>query len=382
MFKSIIKGLLGGNKNETKSGNDDSNMSSSFDRPEADMGLMSEYKRLRKLYESDQNYAEELYEVCKEISTEEANDLYEQYINMNEEYNDLVIKAHELEEEEEDDEDEEQEYEKLVKTIRKKAQGLRVAYDSFLKKKYAARDKLFPEMVDRNKELYELDLRTYEENNSEDEELEEEIDIAAYMPQQGGGGISGMSSLPADSPLLQPIHGISLQDFAAAGGIMLKGIAEKDVLRILEVEKPMWDEVNVLWQQRMQQDMSFTLMTLYSEAYSNVDRHPKFANARFIAATSRSTSKENVEKVNQDAMFYAELAGARQAAISFGYDGAQFVLDNFGVSLEDMQAASLKHMANHAMIEKITTETTKKEKEYESRFIKELGPGIADDIEF
>ena len=391
MFKKLFNNILGGgDENETNPAQSTQQNSSSTTK--ADSGLYNEYNKLRKQYETDPSCVEELYEICKQISIEESADLYQRSLNIQEKYNSLLPRLYELFEEKEDDDDAEEAYEELLEKVQDLEAQMRPNYETYLKKKYEIRDKLFPEMAERSKALFKQDMDNFNQDfdtytpPTDGDDDEEEIDVEAYMAQQQMGGapmvqsMAGGMGLPADSPLLQPIHGITIEDFAAAGGKMLKGMSEQEVLKLLNVDKPMWDEAGVLWQQRFQQDQTFTLMTVYNQAYAACDTHPKFANAQ--PAVSKSTNPENLKKVQKDPLFYYELAGARQAAIDFGHDGAQWIMENYGIALEDFQAAAMQHMQDMSKIDTYMKYQEKKQIEYEKIFEKELGPGIADDIEF
>lgn len=89
-----------------------------------------------------------------------------------------------------------------------------------------------------------------------------------------------------------------------------------------------------------------------------------------------------------DKYFYIELEAARTAAYQYALDGAQWIEDNFGISLMDFQAVAMEWMtqqnqnfdSNQIMEEHSFRE--EKENEYKAKFAAEQGGDIADDIEF
>lgn len=101
--------------------------------------------------------------------------------------------------------------------------------------------------------------------------------------------------------------------------------------------------------------------------------------------------KVNLEKIKTDRYFYEELSGARQAAYDYGYDGAQWIQDNFGISLGDFQSVAMKW--SEVQNEEVRNNNTdnvhhfvdyqqKKQEEYAAKFASEQGGNVADDVEF
>ena len=180
------------------------------------------------------------------------------------------------------------------------------------------------------------------------------------------------------NPMLQPIHGISLQDYAAAASKMTNGMSAEEVCKRLGVDMPVWDEANQLWVKRMQQDQTMAVMSLYGQYYGSADTHPKFNDS----VKESNQEGDYLAKIQNDEAFYYELCGARQAAYEAGLDGAQWIQDNYGISLGDFQSVAMKWMANMGNIEKMLRYQEQKQREYAEKFSKEMGGGVADDIEF
>ena len=180
------------------------------------------------------------------------------------------------------------------------------------------------------------------------------------------------------NPMLQPIHGISLQDYAAAASKMTNGMSAEEVCKRLGVDMPVWDEVNQLWVKRMQQDQTMAVMSLYGQYFGSANTHPKFSDSK----NSSNKGEDYLTKIQNDEAFYYELNGARQAAYEAGLDGAQWIQDNYGISLGDFQSVAMKWMSNMSNIQKMLQYQEQKQREYAEKFSKEMGGGVADDIEF
>lgn len=69
--------------------------------------------------------------------------------------------------------------------------------------------------------------------------------------------------------LLDPVQGISLEDWAAGNAKLAEGRALEDVLSVLQVESPAWDAANAEWQGRMSRDTTFAIAKVYGEAFQN-----------------------------------------------------------------------------------------------------------------
>ncbi|MBO9592783.1 MAG: hypothetical protein J7599_07725 [Niabella sp.] len=189
------------------------------------------------------------------------------------------------------------------------------------------------------------------------------------------------------NPLYEPIHGISLYDYAGIAHAMAQGVPEATILKAIGIEKAVWEEVNILWPERMKEDASFGIMTKYGEYFAIAGEHPKLLNLK-PAAAATSGGNANLEKLKTDRYFYEELCGARTAAYEYGLDGAQWILENFGINLSDFQAVAMDWMTaqnqqfNSNEIHHYMDYQLQKQKEYAEKFAKEQGGNIADDIAF
>lgn len=182
-----------------------------------------------------------------------------------------------------------------------------------------------------------------------------------------------------DNPLLEPIHGISLYDYAAGVVKIGSNIPEVDVLKALGVDKPQWDEASLIWNQRMKHDTEMTVMTLYSQYLTKIDKHPTLGNNGNLSADT--ASNPNLEHLKTDEHFFYDLAAERDAAIKVGKDGAQYILDKYGIGIIDFQAQAVVWTRSGNYSSMITYQMEKKE-EYLKQFQNEMCGTIADDIEF
>jgi hypothetical protein len=188
--------------------------------------------------------------------------------------------------------------------------------------------------------------------------------------------------------LLEPIHGVTLFDYAAVSAKIAAGISQSDVLNTLGIEVAIYEEASALWVARMQEDSTWEVTMEFGKYFGEVDNHPKLKNLK--VATS-DEGNQNLEKLKTDRYFYEELCGARQAAHEYGIDGAQWVLDNYDINLGDFQSVAMhwandnqKYMAagDHESIMHFANYLVEKQEEYAEKFAEEQGGNVADDIDF
>lgn len=223
-------------------------------------------------------------------------------------------------------------------------------------------------LYDRINDQLEKFVQKYEDKNSD-------IGIEQMYQQHDAKVLEDLK----DNPLLEPIHGISLYDYAAGVVKIGSNVPEADVLKALGVDKPQWDEASLIWNQRMEQDTEMTVMTLYSQYFTKIDEHPTLGNNGNLSADT--ASNPNLERLKTDEHFFYDLAAERDAAIEVGKDGAQYILDKYGIGIIDFQAQAVIWTRSGNYSSMITYQMEKKE-DYLKQFQNEMGGTIADDIEF
>lgn len=135
--------------------------------------------------------------------------------------------------------------------------------------------------------------------------------------------------------LLDPIKGISMEDWAAANVQISNGRSLDEVLKILGIEKPTWDEVSAEWMARMSQDTTFAISKVYGDAFTNPNMG-KFAQAGGGAAQGSG----EIEKVKDDFELYIKIMCHQNMASAQGIDAAS-VLKQYGLSATDWSMVSM-----------------------------------------
>jgi hypothetical protein len=196
---------------------------------------------------------------------------------------------------------------------------------------------------------------------------------------------SGFVKVDDNNPFLEPVHGLSLRDYTAMCLKISSGVDYKDVCNAMGIEPAIWEELNTIWPQRMAEDSSFTVSTLFGQYYAENPIIPQLENLKVEISEE---GQQNLERIKTDRYFYEELCGARQAAYEYGIDGAQWILENFGINLADFQSVAMQWMTeqnqnwNSQQITEFMDYQQQKQKEYSDRFAEEQGGNIADDVNF
>ncbi len=200
-----------------------------------------------------------------------------------------------------------------------------------------------------------------------------------------GYASTGFAKEDSNNPLLEPIHGISLEDYTAITFKISQGFDEKTVTQVFGIDPVVFAEVSTLWVKRMQEDESFLVTTLFGQYFGTAAEHPKL---RGLQMESNEAGNANLERLKTDRYFYEELCGARVAAYEYGIDGAQWILDNYGINLGDFQAVASEYgkiqnqQWNSEEIMHFSNYQFEKKDEYAARFAAEQGGNVADDVEF
>lgn len=187
-----------------------------------------------------------------------------------------------------------------------------------------------------------------------------------------------------NNPLLEPIHGISLYDYSAGNARLANNVPVEEVCRALGIEQPVWEEVSDLWVKRMQEDPDFVVTTHMGNYFAQADQHPKLGN---LKAAASAETQGNLQQLATDRYFYEELNGAREAAYEVGLDGAQWILENYGIALGDFQQVAMQwsqvmQNEDYETMRQYLDYREQQKKEYAQRFADEQGGNVADDIEF
>lgn len=188
-----------------------------------------------------------------------------------------------------------------------------------------------------------------------------------------------------NNPLLEPVHGINLRDYSAICAKLGSGVDENDIYKAFGIDATIWGEINTVWPARMAEDTTFSIAVLFGQYFGEADQHPKLQG---VKSNLSEEGEANLERLKNDVYFYYELSGARQAAYEYGLDGAQWILENFGIGLGDFQSVAMKYMElqnqnfDSNYVRECLDYQDEKQAEYAEKFAAEQGGNVADDVEF
>jgi hypothetical protein len=211
-----------------------------------------------------------------------------------------------------------------------------------------------------------------------DKKAQAALDAAmAVQKEEMDGNIAAAKS----GGLLDPIQGVTMEDWAGANAKIAAGTDLAQVLKVLGIEKPAWDTVSAEWMARMSQDTTFAISTVYGAAFTNPDIG-KFAAkggaAKAPAKAAAGGGTDALSKVKNDFELYVKIMTHQNVGASQGLDAAG-VLKKYGLSVADWS-----NLGAH-WTSKLTTDFTLATKmgelmtKYTAEFSK---PGAGDDISF
>lgn len=229
--------------------------------------------------------------------------------------------------------------------------------------RYSYRDFVLGMKLDYEKSLKKSNAKVQQVMDVANEMMQEEMNANIAAAKAGG--------------LLDPIQGIAMEDWAAANAKIANGVAYEEVLKILGVEKPVWDEVSAEWNARMSQDTTFAITKVYGDAFVNSDIG-KFAGMGGVKA---SGATEAVEKVKGDFERYVKIMCHQNVATASGTD-ASSVLQQYGLSAADwgMVGMHWSQMINSDIT--YAMKMTELMDRFNAEFAATAAPKAADDIDF
>ena len=94
-------------------------------------------------------------------------------------------------------------------------------------------------------------------------------------------------------------------------------------------------------------------------------------------------AKEQLERLESDKHYYFAIQSALEAAYANGIDGAQWLIDNLGLTISQVKGTGAKYMNDFNIMVDMMAHQDQKKKEYNTLFVKQHGTSnAANDIEF
>lgn len=168
---------------------------------------------------------------------------------------------------------------------------------------------------------------------------------------------------------LEPVEGITLEQWADVNAKVASGATTEDAIKSIGVDMPKWDRVNNEWLSRMKNDTSFVISTKYAAAFNTT-------------ATGNLGSGDGIDASSIPFEKYVESMVAQDVLGKQGRD-AQDVLKDFGMTVSDYSNVgsywSGKMMSDFSLAAKMSTLMEEFKKKYENM---QGSGGGNEDIEF
>jgi hypothetical protein len=87
---------------------------------------------------------------------------------------------------------------------------------------------------------------------------------------------------------LSPFKGVSLEDWAGANAELSQATPLAQILKVLKLEQPQWDEINAEWMARMSRDTTATIATVYGQAFTGAGKGKFGAAAKNVSASMKA----------------------------------------------------------------------------------------------
>ena len=146
--------------------------------------------------------------------------------------------------------------------------------------------------------------------------------MAGMNAQMGAGG-----KLAGE---VEPVEGISLEQWAEQQVRIASGGTIDDITKALGIDKAKWDRVSAEWNARMSRDTTATIAMAYGNAFTKAQSKPGVGNSPYAAAA------QNPGKGDMPMPFerYVEIMEAQNALTLQGQD-PQAVLKKLGITVMD-----------------------------------------------
>lgn len=232
--------------------------------------------------------------------------------------------------------------------------------------------------------FYNVARSVYCEWNDLDTEAPRAMQFCRELMEKMTLGLQSSEEIAASgSGLLDPVHGITLEDWAATNAKLASGAELDALLEVLGVEQPQWDEASTVWTARMSADTSFSIVTIYGNAFTNSNigkyAHADVAMAVVPDSPAKAAAKDSLP-------LYAEIFCAQSTAYEFGIDGSQFVKDTWGLTLGDWGEIaahwSTQMRDDVARMREFSALLDEYNQKYKQQFAEAQGGNIGDDISF
>ena len=138
---------------------------------------------------------------------------------------------------------------------------------------------------------------------------------------------------------MESINGVSFEDWGAACGNLAAGMSEEEVIKVLGIEMPVWQQTNTAWTNKlgdlMAEDMNNA--TIYSGFFTN----PKVGKFAGVASNVPDLNSLLVQVPDYDT--YQKIFIQQSIAAQHGIDPVS-VLEEYGFNLQTWSQIGMHYM--------------------------------------
>jgi hypothetical protein len=129
---------------------------------------------------------------------------------------------------------------------------------------------------------------------------------------------------------VEPVEGVSLEQWAEQQVKIASGGTLEDVCKTLGCDKAKWDRVSAEWNARMSRDTTATIAMAYGNAFTKAQAKPGVGGSKYAAAAQTPGKGDMPMPLER----YVEIMEAQNALTAQGQD-AQAVLKKLGITVLD-----------------------------------------------
>ena len=191
------------------------------------------------------------------------------------------------------------------------------------------------------------------------------------------------------SDLLQPIEGVSIQQYAQLQAKKMAGMSQEDFIKLLaqngmDLEK--FSRVEAGWNERMSADATAAVATEYGKAFGMAGAGQYGADAQAAGGFSTTAAGTTGQTAQGEAGIsfekYCEVQGAQTAWANTGQDVNAMLQSTFNMSALDFSNLSANFMSKMAADPNMMQQYTELTAKYEKHYTDAAGGGQDDDIDF
>jgi hypothetical protein len=145
--------------------------------------------------------------------------------------------------------------------------------------------------------------------------------------------MNNAATAKAKSGELNPVEGISLEQWAAMNAAIAQGLNADDMLKGQGVDKARWDRARAEWEARMSRDTTFAIAQIYGNAFQNASKG-KYSEYAKEANAARTANRDLTKQPPMSLEQYWEIMYEQAYAAKQGKDPVE-ALKGCGLSVVD-----------------------------------------------